>query len=146
MTTLDFNLFPNKAWFFTCLQYMSFENTVGKGEIAHDVQFLLFPQCLLSAIFNKFAIVVCKVFESGEPKICLQAFEFMFQFPLQDNHLDLSDIIKNLAKKTVIHHIKGISKSFLGEEQGDHGPELHLKTEGINMEVCLDWLVGCIGV
>ena len=30
-----------------CLQYKSFENTVGKGEIACDKQFLLFPQFLL---------------------------------------------------------------------------------------------------
>ena len=27
--------------------YKSFENTVGKGEIAHNEQFLLFPQCFL---------------------------------------------------------------------------------------------------
>ena len=27
-----------------CLQYKSFENTMGKGEIAHNEQFLLFPQ------------------------------------------------------------------------------------------------------
>ena len=25
-----------------------FENTIGKGEIAHDEQFLLFPHCFLS--------------------------------------------------------------------------------------------------
>ena len=30
-----------------CLQYKSFENTVGKGEIARSEQFLLFPQCFL---------------------------------------------------------------------------------------------------
>ena len=30
------------------LQYRSFENTVGKGEIARDEQFLLFPQCFLT--------------------------------------------------------------------------------------------------
>ena len=30
-----------------CLQYKSFENIVGKGEIAHNEQFLLFPQCFL---------------------------------------------------------------------------------------------------
>ena len=30
-----------------CLQYKSFENTEGKGEIAHKEQFLLFPQCFL---------------------------------------------------------------------------------------------------
>ena len=32
---------------FTCLQYKSFENAVGKGEIARNEQFLLFPQCFL---------------------------------------------------------------------------------------------------
>ena len=30
-----------------CLQYKSFENTVGKGEITHNEQFLLFLQCFL---------------------------------------------------------------------------------------------------
>ena len=34
-----------QALVFTSLQYKSFENTVGKGEIAHTEQFLLFPQC-----------------------------------------------------------------------------------------------------
>ena len=41
------NTLPNKPWFFTCLQYKSFENTVGKGEVACDEQFLFFPQCFL---------------------------------------------------------------------------------------------------
>ena len=31
-----------------CLQYNSFENTVGKGEIARNEQFPLFPQCFLT--------------------------------------------------------------------------------------------------
>ena len=29
----------------SCLRYKSFENVVGKGEIARNEQFLLFPQC-----------------------------------------------------------------------------------------------------
>ena len=33
--------------FFTCPQFKYSENTVGKGEIAHHEQFLLFPQCFL---------------------------------------------------------------------------------------------------
>ena len=37
------NPFPNKP----CLQYKSLENTVGKGEIARNEQFLLFPQHFL---------------------------------------------------------------------------------------------------
>ena len=39
--------FPKQALVFTCLQYKPFENTVGKGEIARNEQFLLFPQCFL---------------------------------------------------------------------------------------------------
>ena len=38
------NPFANKPYSF-CLQ--SFENTVGKGEISRNKQFLLFPQCFL---------------------------------------------------------------------------------------------------
>ena len=37
--------FLKQALIFTCLQYKFFENTVGKGEIARNEQFLLFPQC-----------------------------------------------------------------------------------------------------
>ena len=39
--------FPKQALVFTFLHYKSFENTVGKGEIARNEQFLLFPQCFL---------------------------------------------------------------------------------------------------
>ena len=42
------NSFPKQALVFTCLQYKSLENTVGKGEIARNEQFLLFPQCFLA--------------------------------------------------------------------------------------------------
>ena len=42
---------------------------MGKGEIARNEQFLLFPQCFLPvqkpcAIFILFEIVVCKLFEA----------------------------------------------------------------------------------
>ena len=40
-------VFPKQALVFTCLQYKFFENTVGKGEIAHYKQFLLFSPCFL---------------------------------------------------------------------------------------------------
>ena len=62
---------PDKqALVFTCLLYTTFENNVGKGEIAHNEQFLLFQQCFqptgeLSAIFIKFEIVFCKLFQFG---------------------------------------------------------------------------------
>ena len=38
---------PKQAQVFTCLQFKTFENTVEKGEIAPEEQFLLFPQCFL---------------------------------------------------------------------------------------------------
>ena len=37
--------FPRQAFVFMCLQYKSFENTVGKGELARNEQVLLSPQC-----------------------------------------------------------------------------------------------------
>ena len=48
----------------------AFENIVGKGKIARNKQFLLFPHCFLpvwitSSIFVKFKIVVCKLFQFG---------------------------------------------------------------------------------
>ena len=39
--------FPKQALVLTCLQYMSFENTMGKGKIARYEQFLLFLKCFL---------------------------------------------------------------------------------------------------
>ena len=53
-----------------CLHYKSFENTAGKGEIALNKQFLIshsvfYPLGELSAIFIKFEIVVCKLFQFG---------------------------------------------------------------------------------
>ena len=38
---------PKQALVFTCLQSKSFENSVGKREIARNDQFLLFPHCFL---------------------------------------------------------------------------------------------------
>ena len=38
---------PKKTLIFTCLQYKSSENIVGKGEIACSKQILLFPLCFL---------------------------------------------------------------------------------------------------
>ena len=52
------------------LQNKSFENTVGKGEITRNEQFLHFPQCFPSisrnfAIFITFEIIVCNLNEFG---------------------------------------------------------------------------------
>ena len=44
--------FPKQALVFTCLQYKSFENNVGKGEIARNEQFLLFPTVFSTHLEN----------------------------------------------------------------------------------------------
>ena len=55
-------------------QQTAFENIVGKEEIAHNKQFLLFPQCFLlnqkivSPFVNIFDIISLFAAESGEPK------------------------------------------------------------------------------
>ena len=56
-------------------QQTAFENIVGKEEIAHNEQFLLFPQCLLlnqklvSPFVNIYDIVSLFAAELEEPKI-----------------------------------------------------------------------------
>ena len=45
ISNLYHTIFSKQALDFTCLQYKSFENNVGKQEIACNEQSLLFPQC-----------------------------------------------------------------------------------------------------
>ena len=44
--------FPKEALIFTSLLYIFFENTVRKGEMAHNEQFLHFPQWFLTLLEN----------------------------------------------------------------------------------------------
>ena len=58
-------------------QETAFENIVGKEEIAHNKQFLLFPQCLLlnqnivSPFVHIFDIISLFAAELEEPKITM---------------------------------------------------------------------------
>ena len=79
-------LFPQQGLVFTCLQCKSFENTVEEGEIAGNKKTLwekekllimsnlsfshsvFYPFGELSAIFIKFRIVICKLFQFGRDK------------------------------------------------------------------------------
>ena len=60
-------IFSQTSPCFTCLQYKSIENTVGKGEIARNKQYHFGE---LSAIYIKFKIVICKTFQFGRIKTC----------------------------------------------------------------------------
>ena len=46
--------FPKQTLVFKCLQYESFENAVGKGEIARNKQFLIFLQYFLPCMVPNF--------------------------------------------------------------------------------------------
>ena len=71
---------------FTCLQYNSFENTVGKGEIARNEQFLLFPHCFPPFIENFLAVssnsklLSENSFSLEESKICRLGTVYMCHF------------------------------------------------------------------
>ena len=59
-------------------QQTAFENIVGKGEIAHNEQFLLFPQCFLlnqitvTLFVHIFDIISLFAAEFEEPKVGIQ--------------------------------------------------------------------------
>ena len=71
-----FSPFPKQALVYTCLQYKSFENTVGKGEIARKEQFLLFPLVFSTRLKNflpfssNLKLSSANSFSSKESKIC----------------------------------------------------------------------------
>ena len=59
--------FPKQALVFTCLQYNSFENTVGKGEIARNEPFFLpFLTHLKLSSANAFSLDESKLFRLGK--------------------------------------------------------------------------------
>ena len=51
--------FPKQALVFMCLPYKTFENTVGKGEIAYNNQFLLIPERFLP--FREISTIFIKI-------------------------------------------------------------------------------------
>ena len=64
-------------------QQTAFENIVGKGEIAHNEQFLLFPQCFqlnqitVSPFVHMFDIIFLFAVELEEPRICISGKELI---------------------------------------------------------------------
>ena len=66
---------PEQALAFTCLHHKSIENTVGKGEIARNEQFLLFPPCFLPIWKTYCSFLTAEISSSDslrleESKIC----------------------------------------------------------------------------
>ena len=109
--------FPKQALVFTCLPYKSFENTVGKGEIACDKQFLLFPQCFL-LILRAF----CHIHQIWNSRLKLSQFrrvqnlshDFGLCNPLPDNKILAQSRLKAYAddKLNVTQNIKFIFETI----------------------------------
>ncbi|XP_022315529.2 DNA-directed RNA polymerase I subunit RPA1-like [Crassostrea virginica] len=59
--------------------------------------------------------------------------EFTLQFGLLNSKIDLTSLIEEHAKETVIHSVLGINRCLLKEVKGQQGPELTICTEGINI-------------
>ena len=88
--------FPKQALVLTWLQYKSFENTVGKGQNAHNKQFLLFPQCFLPfwSTFIKFEIVIGKVFQ----------FERIWNLSFEKGLRNSSTTLEYMYWKFIVHY------------------------------------------
>ena len=89
-------LTPKQALGFRCLQFKSFENTAGKGEIARNEQYLLFPQCFLplgelSAIFIKISLKLSSAnsFSLEDSKIVFWETDNFLPY---DTILDMSEL------------------------------------------------------
>ncbi|KAM9236797.1 DNA-directed RNA polymerase I subunit RPA1 [Leptosomus discolor] len=60
--------------------------------------------------------------------------EVSLTLPLMKVYFDLSSLLVSLARSTVIHEVKGITRCLLNESTSKHGEkELVLHTEGINL-------------
>ena len=83
-------------------QHSAFENIVGKGEIARNEQFLLFPQCFLlnqiieSPFVHIFDVVSLFAAELDEPKITIsgEGFTPLFVSWLSHTWIDTTNVSK----------------------------------------------------
>ena len=101
-------------------QQTTFENILGKGEIACNEQFLLFPQCFLlnqitvSPFVHIFDIISLFAAEFEKPKIGiwgkgLKAFKGSLSNPLPNNKiLDLNKLIAICRRQIWLKQLKNV--------------------------------------
>ena len=91
--------FAEQALVFRYLQYKSFENTAGKGEIARNEQFILFPQCFIPiwktfCYFHQIKNCRLQTLSLDESKICrLGKCICTFNFTTKSTKKTLSEYI-----------------------------------------------------
>ena len=120
--------FPKQALVFMGLQYKSFENTEGKGEIARNKQFLIFPQCflpILRTFYHFHQVWNCRLLTPSLWK-CLKFVVWERVNPNNTSFIQGYDTFENIAEKKEIlithiflysygvfqkHHISAMSLS-----------------------------------
>ncbi|OQR73741.1 DNA-directed RNA polymerase I subunit RPA1-like, partial [Tropilaelaps mercedesae] len=61
--------------------------------------------------------------------------ELTFQLELQHSKFDMTSLVEEEAKSTVLHSVKGIQRAFLVKDNDDRsGCGKMLQTEGVNFE------------
>ena len=89
---------PKQTLVFMCLQYKSFKNTEGKGEIAHNEQFLLFPQVFSTLLENflpfssNLKLFSASSFSLEESKICCLGKGYFIAFAV--NKIGVNYVLK----------------------------------------------------
>ncbi|XP_005101550.1 DNA-directed RNA polymerase I subunit RPA1 [Aplysia californica] len=57
-----------------------------------------------------------------------------FKYDHHQLQLDVQRLFERAVKSSVLHRVTGINRAFLSEVRKDMEPELHLKTDGINIQ------------
>ena len=104
--------------YLTHQQQTAFENIVRKGEITHNEQFLLFPQCFLlkqiivSSFVHIFAIISLFGAELEKPKICISGKEYISCHREMNAVQKLSAILRKVfAKQGIMINDPLVSRS-----------------------------------
>ena len=103
--------FKKQAFVFTCLQYKSFENMVGKGEIAHNGQILLFPQCFLP-IWRTFCYYLSNSKLSSAKSYSLEKSKFVVKESVKVMNIPPHQLLakKLLLLQSMKFHLRAITQ------------------------------------
>ena len=112
---------PKQTLVFTCLQSKSFENTAGKGEIARNERFLIFPHCFLPiwiTFFHFHLIQNCRlqalsvweslkfiVWEKVKPVFATVWFKDIGGWGKKQKCFEIFTLIKKMYKRLLFHFV-----------------------------------------
>ncbi|NXL86536.1 RPA1 polymerase, partial [Alectura lathami] len=93
-------------------------------------QLLKSAEVRVNAVLNSHPLIQDYTFDTENELWC----EVSLTLPLMKVYFDISSLLLSLARSTVIHEVKGITRCLLNESINEQGEkELILNTEGINL-------------